>query len=84
MGRTRSGGVELLRLRFRQGKPIREIAQLWNVEAAKLHRAYARARKEFRRALHDVVEFHRPGDPEAVERECEELILLLGDREGGR
>ena len=47
--------VELLRLRFREGRPIRDIASLWGVEAAWLHHQYAAARDEFRRALEDVV-----------------------------
>ncbi len=33
--------VELLRLRFEEGLPIRAIAELWGVDAARLHHAYA-------------------------------------------
>lgn len=47
--------VELLRLRFREGRPIRDIASLWNVDSAWLHHQYAVARDEFRRALEDIV-----------------------------
>jgi hypothetical protein len=36
--------VELLRLRFEEGLPIRTIAERWGVPAATLHHAYARAR----------------------------------------
>src|SRR5436190_7388510 len=39
--------VELLRLRFEEGLPIRMIAERWGVAAAELHHAYARARREF-------------------------------------
>jgi RNA polymerase sigma-70 factor (ECF subfamily) len=69
--------VDLLRLRFYEGWPIREIAQLWKADAAGLHREYARARKEFRQALAEAVAHHHPGSAAAVERECEELLALL-------
>lgn len=71
--------VELLRLRFREGLPIREIAKLWQAEAAYLHREYSKARDEFSQALYDVVAFHHPtassGD---IQRECLELLSALG------
>jgi RNA polymerase sigma-70 factor (ECF subfamily) len=69
--------VELLRLRFHEGMPIREIARLWGLDAASLHHEYARARQEFRSALRDVVAFHHPGTPEEVDRECAQLLSLL-------
>ena len=70
--------LELLRLRFYEGRPIREIARLWDADPADLHRDYARARKEFRQALTEVVAYHLPGSTEAVERECAHLLELLG------
>jgi RNA polymerase sigma-70 factor (ECF subfamily) len=69
--------VELLRLRFHEGRPIREIAALWGVDAAWLHREYARARFEFRSALRSVVAFLHPGSPELVDREIAQLLSLL-------
>jgi RNA polymerase sigma factor (sigma-70 family) len=69
--------VELLRLRFHEGTPIREIARLWGVETATLHHEYARARQEFRSALREVVAFHHPGLPGDVDRECERLLSLF-------
>jgi RNA polymerase sigma-70 factor (ECF subfamily) len=69
--------VELLRLRFHEGLPIREIARLWGLDAATLHHEYARARQEFRLALREVIAFHLPGSPEDVERECAQLLSLL-------
>lgn len=70
--------VELLRLRFHDGRPIREIAKLWNIDAAKLHHEYATAREEFRQALRQVVAFHHPGEPPAdIDRACTELLALV-------
>jgi RNA polymerase sigma-70 factor (ECF subfamily) len=69
--------VELLRLRFQEGRPIREIARLWQVDADQLHREYAKARKEFRAALLEVVAYHHPGSPREVEQECQDLLQLL-------
>lgn len=69
--------VELLRLRFQEGMPIRDIACLWSTDAAELHHEYARARKEFKAALLDVMTFYHPDSPTAAERECAELLGLL-------
>ena len=69
--------VELLRLRFHEGLPIREIARLWGVDAASVHHEYARARQEFRSALRDVIASHHPGTPEGVDGACAQLLSLL-------
>lgn len=69
--------VELMRLRFEENMPIREIAQLWGTDAATLHHAYARARAEFRAALLEVVAFHQPGSPDELEREAASLLKSL-------
>jgi RNA polymerase sigma-70 factor (ECF subfamily) len=69
--------VELLRLRFHDGLPIREIARLWDCDPATLHREYVRARAEFKAALLEVVAFHHLGSPRQAERECAELLTLL-------
>jgi RNA polymerase sigma factor (sigma-70 family) len=71
--------VELLRLRFQEDLPIREIARRWGTEADRLHKEYARARQEFKEALLETVAFHRPGSLRDVERECAELLALLRD-----
>jgi RNA polymerase sigma factor (sigma-70 family) len=70
--------VELLRLRFQEGLPIREVARLWRDDPATLHREYARAREEFKAALMDVMTSYHPDAPGRAERECEELLTLLG------
>ena len=61
--------VELLKLRFNDNLPIREIAHRWEVPAVQLHREYAQARKEFMVSLRDVIAHHNPDDPKALERE---------------
>ncbi|RJP35764.1 MAG: sigma-70 family RNA polymerase sigma factor [Phycisphaerales bacterium] len=69
--------VELLRLRFHEGLPIRDIAARWNRDAVLVHRDYARARKEFKRALIEVMSFYHPGAAEDAERECAQLLAML-------
>jgi RNA polymerase sigma factor (sigma-70 family) len=69
--------VELLRLRFQEGRPIREIAQLWQADPATLHHEYARARQEFKAALLEVMTFHHPESPAEAEEECARLLELL-------
>ena len=70
--------VELLRLRFSENLPIRDIATRWEVDAALLHRDYAKARAAFRKALVSVVGEHHPGVSELVlERECARLLELM-------
>ncbi|MCI0639181.1 MAG: sigma-70 family RNA polymerase sigma factor [Gemmataceae bacterium] len=70
--------VELLRLRFHEGLPIREIAQRWQADPADLHHEYARARQEFKAALLEVVGFHQPGTLAEIEQASAELLASLG------
>lgn len=70
--------VELLRLRFQEGQPIRDIAARWNEDAAKLHHEYAVARDEFRAALRRVMAFHLPAaNAEQLDDACRLLLALL-------
>jgi RNA polymerase sigma factor (sigma-70 family) len=69
--------VELLRLRFQEGLPIREVARLWRDDPAALHREYARARQEFKAALLEVMTSYHAGSPAQAERECADLLTLL-------
>ena len=68
--------VEILTLRFREGIPLREIADRFELDPARVHKEYAIARDEFRSALLEVVAFHHPGSRAEVERECLELIAI--------
>jgi RNA polymerase sigma factor (sigma-70 family) len=76
-GETAVQRVELLRLRFHEGMPIREIARVWGMDPAVLHHEYARARAEFLSALRDVIASQHPGSPAAVDDECAQLLSLL-------
>ena len=80
---TEAGGealrrVELLELRFQRGLAIREIAAEWQEDPTHLHRQYALAREEFRRALFRVLEQVQGGSAENLEQECSFLLSLLG------
>jgi len=69
--------IELLRLRFEEDLPIREIAERRQVDAARLHHDYAKARAEFQEALRDVVREHEGGTAGDVERECARLLETI-------
>jgi RNA polymerase sigma-70 factor (ECF subfamily) len=69
--------VELLRLLFHEGLPIREIALRWHADAAALHHEYERARQEFKMVLWEVVQFDRPGPAAEARRAFDELLELL-------
>lgn len=76
-GEAATKRVELLRLRFESGLPIREIALRWNDDADRLHHEYATAREEFRDALREVVAFHHPGTRAEVDAECGRLLHAI-------
>lgn len=69
--------VELLRLRFEQGLPIRDIAAQWATDPARLHREYSKARNEFRKALVETVAESERLTAERAEEECVRLQSLL-------
>lgn len=69
--------VELLELRFQEGLAIRDVARLWGADPAELHREYARAAREFRAALREVVGISERCAPEHLDRECDRLLQLL-------
>jgi DNA-directed RNA polymerase specialized sigma24 family protein len=70
--------VELLRLRFTEGLPIREIAARWDVDPDSVHRAYGRAREEFKLCLRQVVADHAVRSETDLEREVARVYELLG------
>lgn len=66
--------VEILRLRFEEGLPIREIAVRLGEAPERVHHEYATARDEFRSALREVVSLHHPGTAADVDAECVRLL----------
>lgn len=77
MGESALTRIELLRLRFEEELPIREIAKLWQVDATVLHREYAKAREEFKAAFRDVVAFHFTGSNPNLQREIAAILVAL-------
>jgi RNA polymerase sigma-70 factor (ECF subfamily) len=72
-GRRRA---ELLRLRFEDNLPIREIASRWNEDPEQLHQEYRRARREYRRCVEEELAFQGEGS-EDPDRLWKEFLLLL-------
>jgi RNA polymerase sigma-70 factor (ECF subfamily) len=70
--------VELLRLRFQEGIPIRDIARAWGTKANALHRQFLTAREEFRTALREVVREEHDGPLEDLDAECARLAQYFG------
>jgi len=70
--------VQILRLRFDDGLPVRAIAERLGLSRTLVHREYSAARKEFRKALKEVVLFHNPAAAGQVSRECRKLLEILG------
>lgn len=76
-GADRVRRVELLRLMFEEGLPVRAVAAKWNEDPALLHREYAKARREFRQALESTIARNERWSGERVEQECRSLLALL-------
>lgn len=66
--------VELMRLRFQEGLPIRDIAVRWNVDADWVHHQYAKAREEYRAAIREVAAEHLPEGTSDVEAAVDRLL----------
>lgn len=80
-GEAAARRLELLHARFYEGKPIRQIAELWAVDPAWLHRQYAKAREEFQEALLEVVAASQPSATRAENlATCKELLSMLGNK----
>lgn len=70
--------VELLRMRFYEGLPVREIAERRGVPAERLHREVSKGKAEFEAALRDVLSLHVGDGPRLqLEKQCEALLELL-------
>lgn len=73
----RTQRLSLLRLRFQEGLPVRDIAERWQMPVEKVHKWYALARKEFRQALLEVMAEHQPGTEAELEARAKELFASL-------
>lgn len=69
--------LEILQQRFEEGRPVREIAQRLGMPVDRVHVAYARARREFKRALRDVVVSATGVAESEADAECLVLIRFL-------
>ncbi|MGK0219886.1 MAG: RNA polymerase sigma factor (sigma-70 family) [Planctomycetota bacterium] len=69
--------LEMLRLRFDDNLPIREIAAALGLEPEAVHQHYRRARREFKACLKDVIGEHALEGTEDLDLECERLLTLL-------
>lgn len=68
----------VLRLRHRDGLPVREIAEkLEQDDVESVHNAYRRARREFRTHFRAAVTQHTGAAPEVVDLECQRVSSLL-------
>ena len=68
---------EILRLRFQDNMPIRDIAHLWKIDRDRLHHEYAKAREEFKTALREVLALEKPDSPGEIERLLSEVISVF-------
>lgn len=75
---SRERRVELLRLRFQEELPVREIAARFGEAPERVHKWYAKAREEFRASLLTVLAFHGEGTAGKLEERAEELLRALG------
>ncbi|MCA8968239.1 MAG: sigma-70 family RNA polymerase sigma factor [Planctomycetes bacterium] len=75
--------VEILRQRFEEGRPIRDIAQQLDLDASKAHHEYAKAREEFKTSLRAEIAFHVSGTKEQLDHECRLLLDLLAGHQPG-
>ena len=69
--------VELLRLRFQEDLPVRDIAALWKEDSAWVHHECATARQEYKIALREVVREHTAGNVTDIDEECSRLLAFF-------
>ena len=69
--------IELLRARFGGSLTLREIAAQWEMDPDAVHRAYAKAREEFRVCFRQVVSCHTVQTEDSLDAECRRLLALL-------
>lgn len=70
-------GLEILRLRFQDGVPIRDIARATGEDATLLHRQFARAKRDFERVLRNLLAPRPDAPQEELDQEIDFLLSLL-------
>lgn len=75
---TRAQRLELLRLRFFDGLPIRDIATRWSRDPAWVHHEFARARRDFKKALAQALGIADGAPPTHLAAEIARLWEALG------
>jgi DNA-directed RNA polymerase specialized sigma24 family protein len=75
---TRAQRLELLRLRFDEGLPIRDIAVRWSRDPAWVHHEFARARRDFKKALGQALGLAEGAPPAHLAAEIARLWEALG------
>ncbi|MEZ6018174.1 MAG: hypothetical protein R3F49_23920 [Planctomycetota bacterium] len=70
--------LRILKLRHRDGLPVREIAkQLGVLDVESVQNAYRRARRDFRACLHAVVATHTGAPAAKLDEECKRVLAML-------
>lgn len=72
--------IELMRLRFTESLSIREIAAQWEVDPDAVHRAYAKAREEFKACLRRIVAEHTVRTELDLDAEVARVFGLMDQR----
>lgn len=70
--------IDLLRLRFYDSLPVREIAARWEVPAEDLHRELTRSKEDFSACLQEVLRQQLGDELSGAQRQIELLAELLG------
>ncbi len=70
--------VEILRLRFHEGLPVRDIAERLELEADYVHHQFSKGRRDFQAALVSVLQRRFPkASTEELDAHCARLMDLL-------
>ena len=67
--------VDILRMRFYDGLPVREIAKQLKLDPARVHKMYANARSEFKYRLKDVFSFNCVASDTGFADQLQTLLL---------
>jgi DNA-directed RNA polymerase specialized sigma24 family protein len=69
--------IELLRLRFGEGIPLRDIAAQWEMDPDAVYRSYGKARAEFRACLRRIVAEQAVSFEADLDTEVRRILELL-------